>query len=120
VVDVFDIRAARVRPGDRLLFINRDRTALLVIVGQGPLAAAGARIVAAHIDTPSPRLSVRGLTLKRQTSLRAHGYGGMRRHHWAHLPLALVGKVARVGGRVVDVSLGLDDDFAVYIGEDGL
>ncbi len=115
VVDVHDVTTTRVRPGDRLLFINRDRTAILVVVGKGSLQRAGARIVGAHIDTPSPQIALRVMDETKQHTLKAFRYGGMRTHHWKNMPLALVGRVARAGGAVVDIELGLKDDFAFYM-----
>jgi aspartyl aminopeptidase len=109
-----------VRPGDRLMFVHRGRTALLVVVGRQPLARAGARLIAAHIDAPAPRLALHGVTERNQGKAVAHGYGGLRGHHWSHLPLAVVGRVARVGGDEIDVELGLHDDFALYVTGGGL
>jgi len=119
VVDVHDITAQRVRPGDRLLFINRDRTVIAVVVGKQPLVKAGARLIGAHIDTPSPQIALSRLRKKKQTTLRTYRYGGTRWHHYSHMPLALVGRVARADGREIDVELGLNDDFALYIAKTG-
>lgn len=103
------------RPGDRLLFINRDRTAILVVIGQNPVKSHGIRMIGAHIDTPSPRVSLVGLTAKGQRTVRAHAYGGVKLYHWLHRPLALVGRVARAGGDEIAISLGLDgDEFTLY------
>jgi aspartyl aminopeptidase len=123
LVDPFATTARKVRAGDRLLFVNQDRTAILVVVGSAPLQRGGARMIGAHIDTPSPRLAVGALDKRGQGRLAARGYGGMRKHHWAHTPVAIVGRVARAGGGEVDVTLGLDDDFSFQVeprGEDEL
>jgi len=106
---------ARSRPGDRLLFVHRDRTAILVVVGEHSLASHGARLIGAHIDTPSPRLSLVGLTPRGQRTVRAQAYGGVKLYHWLHRPLALVGRVARSGDDEIEIALGLQDDgFALY------
>jgi aspartyl aminopeptidase len=115
VIDPFATAQRRVKAGDRLLFVNQDRTAILVVVGSGPLARVGARLIGAHIDTPSPRLSITSVDRRGQARLSARAYGGMRRHHWGHTPVAVVGRVARAGGGEVDVALGLDDDFAFQV-----
>lgn len=109
-VDLHDTTAARIAAGDRLLFVNSERTALLVTVGREPLATAGARLIGAHIDTPSPRLVTRSLSRKGQPRIALDRYGGMRRHHWPGMAVAVVGRVAPVEGPEIEVSLGLDDD----------
>ncbi|HUH02915.1 MAG TPA: hypothetical protein VML75_13050 [Kofleriaceae bacterium] len=119
-VDLLGVSEQRVRPGDRLLFVNRDRSAIFVIVGRQPLQRSGARILAAHIDTPSPRLLLTGLSRRGQTELELRHYGGLRPHHWLQTPVGVVGRVARAGGQELEVSLGLDDDdFAFHIEQRG-
>jgi len=120
VVDPLATTVRRVHPGDRLLFVNQDRTAILVVVGKRPVTG-GVRLIGAHIDTPSPRLAIGRLDRRGQLQLVARAYGGMRRHHWSHTPAAIVGRVARVGGGEVDVALGLDpgDDFAFLVDSRG-
>lgn len=114
-VDPFTTAVRRVKAGERLLFVNHDRTAILVVAGSTPLARGGFRMIGTHIDTPSPRLAITGLDRRGQAKLTARHYGGMRRHHWTHTPVAIVGRVARAGGGEVDVALGLDDDFAFQV-----
>lgn len=109
--------APAAKPGDRLLFVDRDRTVMAVIIGREPVASAGLRIIGAHIDTPSPRLASVTLTRAGQATLALDRYGGMRNHHWPGRPVALVGRVATAGGAEVEISLGLDDDFALWVEE---
>jgi aspartyl aminopeptidase len=118
-VDPFDVAEPRIAAGDRLLFVSQHRTAILVVVGDQPIADRGLRIIGAHIDTPSPRLDLSGLTRKNQAAIPLHPYGGMRRHHWPGMPVAIVGRVARAGGQEVEVSLGLDDDYAFFVSRKG-
>ena len=117
-IDHLNASPSRLSPGQRLIFTDRDRTALLVVVGQRPLQTAGMRMIAAHIDTPTPRLDLTGVRSgdKPVLTASASAYGGIRFHHWAHTPLALVGRVAVSGEREIPVTLGLDegDDFAFY------
>jgi aspartyl aminopeptidase len=113
VIDPAAAEPRKLHPGERLLFVDQGRTAVLVVIGTAPLAR-GTRLIGAHIDTPSPRLQIGGLDRRGQVRLTARPYGGMRRHHWAHTPVAIVGRVARAGGEV-DVALGLDDDFAFQV-----
>jgi aspartyl aminopeptidase len=104
----------KVQAGQRLVFVDNDRTAIFVIVGEQPVADAGVRLIGAHIDTPSPRLDTANLTRSGQTKLKAYGYGGFRPHHWSHRALAVVGHVAPVGRPAIRIELGLTDDFALF------
>lgn len=118
-VDPFATTAYKAKAGDRLVFVNRGRTAIFVIVGKQPLVSAGARIIGAHIDTPALRVTATTLTASNQTTLTLHRYGGARTHHWGHRPVALVGTVVRKGGKAVRVSLGLGDGFSLYVKRSG-
>lgn len=118
VVDVHDPTSYRAKPGDRLVFVDRGRTVIMVVVGEQPVATAGVRLVGAHIDTPSPRLSFASTDEKNQQLIATHRYGGMRNHHWNHLPVAIVGRVAPAHADEIDVELGLHDDFTLVFDDD--
>ncbi len=104
------------RPGDRLVFVDRDRTALFVVVGKRSIADGGARLIGTHVDTPAPRLDTLAIERDDQLALRATRYGATKTYNWLHRPLAVVGQVVARGGRVVDVDLGVapGDDFALW------
>jgi aspartyl aminopeptidase len=99
----------RLAAGDRVVLIDRGRSALFVLVGKAPLER-GARMVGAHVDTPAPRLVTAGLTRSGQLELRAEGYGGLKLYQWVGRPLALVGEVHARGGARHPIALGLGDD----------
>ncbi len=115
LVDPFDVTERKVQAGDRLLFVDRSRSALYVVVGEQPLATTGARLVCGHIDTPSPRLTATALTDSGgEARLSTYRYGGARGHHWLGIPLGLVGRVALEGGKEVTVRVGFDDGFSFF------
>ncbi len=116
-IDPGEPKVEMIRPGDRLVFLSQGRSALFVIVGAKPLAQVGARLIAAHIDTPSPRLLLGNLDQKEQGLLSAGAHGGIKGAHWLRRPLAMVGQVITKEGKKVKVSLGAKDDFAFYIEE---
>lgn len=103
----------KVSPGDRLAFVGRDRSMLLVVVGDGRLDEVGFRMIGAHIDTPAPRLLLAGLKRASQTKLKARRYGGLKSFQWQNRPLAIVGSVATATGEV-RIELGLHDDFVFW------
>ncbi|AGW13651.1 aminopeptidase [Megalodesulfovibrio gigas] len=93
----------------------RGKTVLLARKGRRPLAE-GFRLLGAHGDTPRLDLKQRPFT-EDCDLLRAktHYYGGIRKYQWLAIPLALHGVVVLADGRVVDIVLGEDDDFAFAI-----
>jgi aspartyl aminopeptidase len=115
VVDLSDVDQRRVHPGDRLVFIDRGRTALFVVVGKQPLARHGARMVCGHIDTPSPKLRATVVVDEMgEARIIGDSYGGMRKHHWVGTPLGLVGRVAARGGREIPIRVGFGDEFSLF------
>jgi len=116
VVDPSNASPAPVHAGDHLVFINQGRTALFVIVGNAPLASAGARLIASHIDTPTPRLFLGKLTSGNEALLVAGAHGYLKGAHWIGRPLSLLGQVIKADGSQVNVELGgASDDFAFFI-----
>lgn len=113
-VDPRDPPASRLTPGTRLIFVDRNRSAILAVVGRRPILDAGFRIVGAHIDTPAPRLDTTALSRQSQKRIKTYRYGGTKTFHWAGRPLAIVGSAIDAGGREILVELGLTDDFAMW------
>ncbi|MDD4537849.1 MAG: M18 family aminopeptidase [Lentisphaeria bacterium] len=77
-------------------FVERNQSALIAFrVGTGSLAADGFRLVAAHTDSPAPKLKWRGAA-ERSGVLRipVESYGGMLQSTWFDRPLAIAGRIA--------------------------
>lgn len=77
-------------------FVERNQSALIAFrVGKGCLATNGFRLVAAHTDSPAPKLKWRGAA-ERSGVLRipVESYGGMLQSSWFDRPLAIAGRVA--------------------------
>lgn len=99
-------RGDAVKAGDKLYRINRGRALMLAVVGTQP-PEQGARICAAHID--SPRLDLKQVPLyedKELAYLKTHYYGGVRKYHWVAMPLELQGVVVLRDGTLREVSIG--------------
>ncbi|GAB7079026.1 aminopeptidase [Megalodesulfovibrio paquesii] len=93
----------------------RGKCVFLARKGRRPLSE-GFRLVAAHGDTP--RLDLKQHPFTEDCDLlraKTHYYGGIRKYQWLAIPLALHGVVALADGRLVDVTLGEEDDFAFAI-----
>lgn len=115
-VDLADcVREGRaLTAGDKVYAVNRNKTLLLVQLGNKPLEE-GLNILGAHID--SPRLDVKQVPLDEQDGiayLDTHYYGGIKKYQWLTLPLALHGVVCKKDGTTVEVRIGEDERDPVF------
>ena len=104
-----------VQPGDKVYYVNRNKSILLAVIGKQPLSA-GANICASHID--SPRMDLKPNPLYEDSEiayLKTHYYGGIKKYQWTAIPLALHGVVYRKDGTMVDVTIGEDDNDPVLM-----
>ncbi|MCH6554089.1 MAG: aminopeptidase 1 [Acidobacteria bacterium] len=100
----------RLRAGDRVYVINRDRAMILAVVGSAPLVE-GATLSAAHIDSPRIELKANPLYEKEGFALFQTTYhGGIKKYQWASIPLALVGRVSKKDGTSLDIAIGLEGE----------
>lgn len=93
-------------PGAKIYYNNRGKAIILAVIGQTGLSD-GARIIAAHID--SPRLDLRPNPLYEQDGeafFKTHYYGGIKKYQWTAIPLALHGVVVKKDGTTVRISVG--------------
>ncbi|MBI3071946.1 MAG: hypothetical protein HYY84_07455 [Deltaproteobacteria bacterium] len=115
VRDVFDAPTPA-KPGDRLMFVSRERSIALVVVGRAPVTT-GFRLVGTHVDTPKFRVVQRPIVVTDgRVALRTVFHGGIKEYQWWTRPLALVGTVHRADGKEVDVALGLKDETSFAMG----
>lgn len=92
--------------GSKIYFNNRGKAIILAVTGREGLSN-GARIIAAHID--SPRLDLRPNPLYEKDGeafFKTHYYGGVKKYQWTAIPLALHGVIAKKDGTVLNVSIG--------------
>jgi len=106
---------SQVKPGARLIFNGRDRAVILVVIGSEPLIN-GSRLIGTHHDSPHIDLKARPVYSSNGFALfKTIYYGGLKRYHWANLPLALIGRIDTTDGRKVDVSIGLNAGDPVFV-----
>ena len=104
-----------VQPGDKVYYVNRNKSILLAVMGKQPLSA-GANICASHIDSPRMDLKPNPLYEDGEIAyLKTHYYGGIKKYQWTAIPLALHGVVYRKDGTVVNVTIGEDDNDPVLM-----
>ena len=99
---------ADVRPGSRWYAVNRDRTIAAFVIGTEPLAKGG-RIVNTHND--SVRIELRPKPLRESFDIALFDtttHGTLKNYQWVNRPLALIGRVTKSDGTVVNVDIGHD------------
>ena len=102
------------KPGDKVYYINRDKSMYLAVIGTEKLEN-GLQIVGAHID--SPRMDIKQNPLYESNNmayLDTHYYGGIKKYQWVTLPLAIHGVVVKKDGTKVEVNIGEKDTDPVF------
>lgn len=105
----------QVKPGARLIFPNRDRSLILVVVGSEPIVDAS-RVIGTHQDSPHIELKGRPIYPAGGFALfKTKYYGGIKKYQWSNLPLALIGRIDTADGRTIDVSVGLNPGEPIFV-----
>lgn len=92
----------------------KGKTLLAVRRGRRPLTE-GIRLIAAHGDTP--RIDFKQHPLYEDAAVaqaKTHYYGGIRKHQWFSIPLALHGHVVKESGETVSLVLGEHENEPVF------
>lgn len=111
-------KKTKLKPGDKIYFINMNKSIMLFNIGKEPLEN-GMNILGAHID--SPRLDVKQNPLYEDGGLAfldTHYYGGIKKYQWVTVPLAIHGVVAKKDGTIVNIAIGEKDDDPVFFVSD--
>ncbi|MBR2423459.1 MAG: aminopeptidase, partial [Oscillospiraceae bacterium] len=98
------------KPGDRVYRSNRGKSLMAAVIGSESMNT-GARICAAHID--SPRMDLKPNPLYEDSGLaflKTHYYGGIKKYQWVTVPMALHGVVCRKDGTSVTITIGEDEN----------
>ncbi|MCH5198760.1 MAG: aminopeptidase [Oscillospiraceae bacterium] len=101
--------------GSKIYYNNRGKSIILSVIGEKGLKE-GARIIAAHID--SPRLDLRPNPLYEadgEALFKTHYYGGIKKYQWTAIPLALHGVIVKKDGETVTVTVGESDDDPKFV-----
>jgi aspartyl aminopeptidase len=106
---------SQIKAGAKLFVNNRGRALALVVVGSTPIIN-GSRLIATHHD--SPRIDIKARPLYDASGyamLQTIYYGGIKKYHWANIPLMLIGRVDTKDGKTIEVSIGDDADEPILI-----
>lgn len=107
-----------IKPGDKIYYNYRDKSVVMVVIGSKKIED-GLQVVGAHID--APRLDLKPFPLYEDEQiafLKTHYYGGIKKFHWATIPLALHGVCFTKDGKKIDIVFGEDESEPVlYIND---
>jgi aspartyl aminopeptidase len=104
----------KLKPGDKIYYINRKKSAVFAVIGNKPLTE-GVNILGAHID--APRIDLKQNPLYEDTELaffKTHYYGGLKKYQWLTIPLSIHGTVIKGDGTAVEIVVGESDDDPVF------
>ena len=100
--------------GDRVYFINRNKSMYLAIIGQEKMET-GLHIIGSHVD--SPRLDLKPNPLYEEGGFayfKTHYYGGIKKYQWTTIPLSIHGVVVKANGEKTYVNVGDDEKDPVF------
>lgn len=98
------------KKGDKVYFINKDKSLYVAVIGQETLDK-GLNIIGAHID--SPRLDLKPMPLFESQGallLKTQYYGGIKKYQWLSIPLAMHGVIFNENGERIKIDIGEADD----------
>ncbi len=99
------------------IFYRKFKDKSIIVVRRGKrLLKQGTRIIGAHLD--SPRLDFKQHPIYENTYLamvKTHYYGGIRKHQWFSIPLAIHGVVVKIDGTKVNIKIGEDPKDPVFV-----
>ena len=90
-----------IKPGDKVYYINRDKTIYAAVIGEEKLEN-GLNILGAHVD--SPRLDLKPNPLYEDNGfayLKTHYYGGIKKYQWTAIPLSINGIIVKANGEKI-------------------
>ena len=100
--------------GDKVYYINRDKSIYMAIIGKERLEN-GLNVIGAHVD--SPRLDLKPNPLYEEGEFayfKTHYYGGIKKYQWTAIPLALHGVIVKTNGEKINVNVGESDEDPIF------
>ena len=102
------------KPGDKVYFINRNKSMYLAIIGTNSIEN-GLHIIGSHVD--SPRLDLKPNPLYEDTEMayfKTHYYGGIKKYQWTTIPLSIHGTLVKANGEKIDICIGEDENDPIF------
>ncbi len=101
-------------PGDKVYYVNREKSVYAAIMGNKPVEA-GLNIIGSHID--SPRLDLKPNPLYEDNGFayfKTHYYGGVKKYQWTTIPLSIHGVIVKANGEKVTINIGEDEADPIF------
>lgn len=102
------------KPGDKVYFINREKSMYLAIIGEESIEN-GMHIIGSHID--SPRLDLKPNPFYEDTGLayfKTHYYGGIKKYQWTTIPLSMHGVIVKANGEKIEIAIGEEENEPIF------
>ena len=102
------------KPGDKIYYINREKSMYLAIIGKEDMEK-GVNIIGAHGD--SPRLDLKPNPLYEDGEFayfKTHYYGGIKKYQWTTIPLSIHGVIVKANGEKIDVEIGENENDPIF------
>ena len=102
------------RPGDKVYYINREKSIYAAIIGE-EIPEKGFNIIGAHID--SPRLDLKPNPIYESEELamfKTHYYGGIKKYQWVNIPLSMHGVIIKENGEKVEIKIGEEENDPIF------
>ena len=109
------IEYTNLKAGDKVYFVNREKSLYMAIIGKNNIEENGVYIVGSHVD--SPRLDLKPNPLYEDTGfayLKTHYYGGIKKYQWTAIPLSIHGVLVKANGEKITVNIGEDDKDPIF------
>jgi len=102
------------KPGDKVYYINRDKSMYLAIIGKEPIEE-GLNIIGSHID--SPRLDLKPNPVYEDSGFayfKTHYYGGIKKYQWTAIPMSIHGTIVKANGEKINICIGEDEADPIF------
>ena len=102
------------KPGDKVYFINRDKSMYLAVIGKDSIEN-GVNIIGAHAD--SPRLDLKPNPLYEDSEFayfKTHYYGGIKKYQWTTIPLSIHGVIVKKDGEKIEINIGENEEDPIF------
>ena len=102
------------KPGDKIYYINREKSMYLAIIGKENVEK-GLNIIGAHAD--SPRLDLKPNPIYEDGEFayfKTHYYGGIKKYQWTTIPLSIHGVIVKENGKKIEVNIGEDESEPIF------
>jgi aspartyl aminopeptidase len=101
-------------PGDKVYFINREKSMYLAIIGTEKIEN-GMHIIGSHID--SPRLDLKPNPIYEDGGFayfKTHYYGGIKKYQWTTIPISIHGVIVKANGEKITVNIGENEEDPIF------